>query len=244
MAKAATPRPKAKAMTRKQPAKSAAVKACSAQPAAAVKLAKQKELRDNKAQKAVLARRLDRRDSEEKRNRCIETMLGAYDEIIISTRRRASDNKTIAEVVQEELRRLRPTGKYISTQFWSKLHSDFELSSPMFSDLPEITDDVDPDPALIEALSISQDQSRALRSADAFESYMRHCKPVDRTTLIVVLQQSREGPVITRTQSRSMLLAVMGHMGRHNLKDKYVDVWATASGGAFLGSCRPPCEVK
>jgi len=196
----------------------------SAGPPAAKVTHAQAQITRSKVENAVIARRLDRRDSEDKRDRAIASKLGDYDEIVLNTRRRKSDNKTIPEVVAEELRRLRPSGKYISTKFWAELVGEFDLTSPLFGNLPEVDEDADPEQGLIEALLIAQDQSRVLRSSEAFESHLRHCKPVDRTTLLVILQQSRESHVITRAQSRIMCLAILGHIGKHGLQTECIEL--------------------
>jgi hypothetical protein len=80
------PKTRAKAACKGSAPKKIAVKAQSTQPAAKTKELKQKLIREVRAAAEVINRRLDRRDSEEKRDRCIQAKLGTYDQVIINTR--------------------------------------------------------------------------------------------------------------------------------------------------------------
>jgi hypothetical protein len=80
------PKTRAKAACKGSAPKKIAVKAQSTQPAAKTKELKQKVTREVRAAAEVINRRLDRRDSEEKRDRCIQAKLGTYDQVIINTR--------------------------------------------------------------------------------------------------------------------------------------------------------------
>ncbi|CAK0839486.1 unnamed protein product [Prorocentrum cordatum] len=177
-----------------------------------------------RAESRVLSQRSKERDLEEKASRAIEGKFSSYDQIIIRTRRRA-DRLTLQTVVENELSRLQGTNKYISTEFWKKMHDDFDLTSPMFSNLPLPTEDADPEQDLIDALALAHDRSKGSRSSEALESYLRHSKALDRTTLLVLLGESREGVVVRRAQSRAMCLAILGHIGSNSLDSQFQDVW-------------------
>ena len=74
--------------------------------------------------------------------------------------------------------------------------------------LPDIDEDADPSTELIEALARTQHSNPTDRSTDAFDAYLRSGPKMDRTTLITILEQSNEGPIICRSASHTMALAI------------------------------------
>ena len=85
-----------------------------------------------------MKRRLNRRDTDEQASRTMQAKFyeQGYSQTVVESLRN-SRGESIQDVVSEEIRMTRGKKKYLTTAFWRRVYSEFELKKGMFGKLPE-----------------------------------------------------------------------------------------------------------
>ena len=163
-------------------------------------------------------RRLERRDTDAAVDRVIETrLLRKYDLSVIEGARN-SKGESVRQALGEQLKANRSTKKNLSSQFWTKLISDFKLNTSVVDKLdePDPSDLEHVSPQLIEKMSIARSDNPAARSSEPLERFLEDCPELRYVELYGILHVCIECPLVVRSASVRMLVAVLKYFARIN----------------------------
>lgn len=161
-------------------------------------------------------RRLERRDTDAAVDRVIESRLLKKFDLSVIEGARNSKGESIRQALGEQLRANRSTRKNLSSQFWTKLIADFRLNASVVDKLdePEPSDFELVSPQLVEKMSVARSDNPAARSSEPLERYLEDCPELRYVELYGILHVCVECPLVVRSASVRMLVAVLKYIAR------------------------------
>ena len=136
----------------------------------------------------------------------------------------------LLDVVAAHRVEMQAQGKYIQPEFWDQIRKDFKLPTEDWKDMPEApvdeVKDAEPDeqlgPAVVQVLGSSFAHKK---SALALLEKKLAGPELPLWQIRLLLQQTTEGPGMSRSYSQRLLLAILGHLDAYNLIDRWPDGW-------------------
>ena len=159
-------------------------------------------------------RRLSRRDSDDKVDRVMSTRLTKTYPAPLLEGARNSKGQSIRDVLKLQIRDNKDNKKKLTTAFWTKLATEFCLSSSAADLLPDPVDDANICDELVDKLGIAHSDNPASRSVEPLERFLDECPQLSYVECYGILHASMEGPLVIRSASVRMLIAFLKYLGR------------------------------
>jgi len=159
-------------------------------------------------------RRLSRRDSADKVDRVMSTRLTKTYPAPLLEGARNSKGQSIRDVLKLQIRENKDNKKKLTTAFWTKLATEFCLSSSAADLLPDPVDDANICDELVDKLGIAHSDNPASRSVEPLERFLDECPQLSYVECYGILHASMEGPLVIRSASVRMLIAFLKYLGR------------------------------
>ena len=106
----------------------------------------------------------------------------------------------------------------------------YDLGAQLFSKLQDVDEDFDADEVLVAALAleITNEANPCKRSEQPFLRHVEYLQMVLEFAAIVgTIENCLPNEYISQKMSRKMLLAVLKHIGAHDLHEKHSTWWCT-----------------
>ena len=166
-----------------------------------------------------------RRDEVDQAQRAIDRKLCGYDQIVVNTVVGKTSRMSVSDYIIQEFRQRKYSKNRLATRFWTEFFREYDLGAQLFSKLPDADEDYDVDDMLVVALEIANESNPIKRSEQQFLRYVEYLqKPAELPEITGMIKNSLPNEFITQKMSRKMFLAILKHIGQHNLHLKH-DVW-------------------
>ena len=159
-------------------------------------------------------RRLGRRDSDDKVDRVMTTRLGKSYPAALLEGARNSFGQSIRDVLKLQIRDNKSSKKNLTTAFWTRLASDFSLSSSAADRLPDPVGGESICDELVDKLGFAHSDNPASRTVEPLERFLDECSELSYVECYGILQASMECPLVIRSASVRMLVAFLKYLGR------------------------------
>ena len=212
----------------KQPkAAPARKRAMKAPPVAPPPAKKQKKKAPSEASEPVFVEiKNKRRDEVDQGKRAIERKLVGYDQVVVNTIVGKTLKLPVLDYIIREFRARKYSKSRLATRFWTEFFREYDLGAVLFSTLPECDEDCDADETLVAALEIANEGNPTKRSEQQFLRYVEYLQqPAELAALTGMIRNSLPNEFITQKMSRKMLMAILQHVGSHNLHSVHGDWW-------------------
>ena len=112
-----------------------------------------------------------------------------------------------------EIDRLRGTGSYLSTQWWSNTFRMFDLNHALSITCPSDAQDM-PDDEMLEAMAAAHNENPVKASTTPLERWLHHAETLGRRATFGLLTSSVPGPDLTASNAMKIHVAIMQFWAR------------------------------